>query len=349
MGRRTEAADRTVKDIRRQIRKRYSSEEKIRIVLTGQQCEGLRRFGFHHCHLSVMFPGWAQSLSCWRTLIMIMRQAVIIVLAAVAICGQAAAQNHHDMVVDLELILAVDVSRSMNTRRLALQRQGYVAAFRDRRVSQAIQSGPQGRIAVTYVEWSGADHQHVVLPWRVISNHDEAVAFSKDLEGRTTTRTRRTSISAMLQRASVMFQTSGFDGLRRVIDVSGDGPNNSGSVVEAARDELLEDGVVINGLPIISDPADLPGYYDLADLDLYYRDCVIGGLGSFYIPVTGMQNFAKAIRMKLILEIADLSPPRHQYKVLHRANYVPSPNARKKANCLAGQYAVSPSIPPARQ
>lgn len=267
---------------------------------------------------------------------MVMRQALTIVLAATFMCGQAAAQQPTKAFVDLELILAVDVSRSMNTRRLKLQRQGYVAAFRDRRVSQAIESGPQGRIAVTYVEWSGTDHQHVVLPWRIISNHDEALALAKDLEGQTTTRTRRTSISAMLRKASKMFRNSGYEGLRRVVDVSGDGPNNSGALVEPARDLLLRDGVVINGLPIMSDPADLPGYYDLADLDLYYRDCVIGGPGSFYIPVTGMQNFAKAIRMKLILEIAAITPPR-EHKILQQANYVPSANSREKANCLAGQ------------
>ncbi len=279
---------------------------------------------------------------------MIMRQAVTIVLAAAFACGQAAAQEPKDTFVDLELILAVDVSRSMNSRRLALQRQGYVAAFRDRRVSQAIESGPQGRIAVTYVEWSGADHQQVVLPWRVISSHDDAVEFARDLEGRTTTRTRRTSISAMLRKASEMFRKSQYEGLRRVVDVSGDGPNNSGALVEPARDLLLRDGVVINGLPIMSDPADLPGYYDLADLDLYYRDCVIGGPGSFYIPVTGMQNFAKAIRMKLILEIAALTPP-HEQKLLHQANYVPSANSREKANCLAGQHAVRPTNSPVKK
>lgn len=275
------------------------------------------------------------------------RQLVTIVLAAVFLCGQAAASEQQNKTVDLELILAVDVSRSMNTRRLKLQRQGYVAAFRDRRVADAIQSGPQGRIAVTYVEWSGADHQHVVLPWRVISSHKQALAFAKDLEEQTTKRTRRTSISAMLHKASKMFNSSGYDALRRVIDVSGDGPNNSGALVEQARDELLEQGVVINGLPIMSDPADMPGYYDLANLDMYYRDCVIGGPGSFYIPVTGMKNFAKAIRMKLILEIADLTPPRQQ-KLLHRANYVPPSTGNHRANCLTGQYAVRPTKPSVR-
>ena len=274
-------------------------------------------------------------------------QLVTIVLAAAFLCGQAAAAEQQKTTVDLELILAVDVSRSMNTRRLKLQRRGYVAAFRDERVAQAIESGPQGRIAVTYVEWSGADHQHVVLPWRVISNHKQALAFAKDLEGQTTTRTRRTSISAMLHKASKMFSSSGYDALRRVIDVSGDGPNNSGALVEKARDELLEQGVVINGLPIMSDPADIPGYYDLANLDMYYRDCVIGGPGSFYIPVTGMQNFAKAIRMKLILEIADLTPPSQQ-RLLHRANYVPPSAGKRKANCITGQYAVRRTKPSVR-
>ncbi|MGI9410072.1 MAG: DUF1194 domain-containing protein [Hyphomicrobiaceae bacterium] len=206
--------------------------------------------------------------------------------------------------VDLELILAVDVSRSMNARRLQLQREGYVAAFRDPEVIRAIKSGPQGRVAVTYVEWSGSDSQTTIVPWRVIGSADDANAFANDLEQSPTSRTRRTSISAMLNKAQNIFESSGVRALRRVVDVSGDGPNNSGPPVVKARNDLIRTGVVINGLPILSEPDEGPGYMVKVDLDDYYRDCVIGGPGSFYIPVSSMQNFAKAIRMKLIREIA---------------------------------------------
>lgn len=149
---------------------------------------------------------------------MSVRQAVSLILAVFLTSGyvfaqsptrQVVAERPNDRQVDLELILAVDVSRSMNTRRLKLQRQGYVAAFRDQGVLQAIMSGPQGRIAITYVEWSGAKHQNVIVPWRVISSRSDALAFARDLEGETTMRTRRTSISAMMHKASELFNSSG--------------------------------------------------------------------------------------------------------------------------------------------
>lgn len=177
------------------------------------------------------------------------RLIIPIALAAVFFCGQAAALEQQNKPVDLELILAVDVSKSTNTSRPKLQKQGYVAAFRNRRVAEAIQSGPQGRIAGTYVEWSGAKLQHVVLPWRVISSHEQALAFANDLEEQATTRTRRTSISAMLHNASKMFHPSGYDALRRVIDVSSDCPNNRGALVEQARMSYLNRALSLTVCP----------------------------------------------------------------------------------------------------
>ena len=154
-----------------------------------------------------------------------MAKQIVISLLVILLWSPAQARKWQLIeAVDLELILAVDVSRSMNSRRLRLQREGYVAAFRDQEVIGAIQSGPQGRIAVTYVEWSGSDNQTVIVPWRVIGSAEQANAFANDLQHRPTSRTRRTSISAMLNKAQDIFGSSGVRGLRRVVDVSGDGP-----------------------------------------------------------------------------------------------------------------------------
>ncbi len=263
----------------------------------------------------------------------ILQKLAIVFLVAVLVGPAHAERLAH--AVDLELILAVDVSRSMNGERLQLQRDGYVAAFRDPGIAKAIGMGPQGRIAVTYVEWSGTDNQAVLLPWRVIASHADALQLAADLADKPTHRTHRTSISAMFNRAMELFDQSPYAGLRRVIDVSGDGPNNSGLPIIVARDALLARGVVINGLPIAAKPDALPGFYDPIDLDAYYRDCVIGGPGAFRIAAASMRNFAKAIRMKLILEIANLEPPRTR-PGLQRAGYFSAPATRPRADCLAG-------------
>jgi hypothetical protein len=268
--------------------------------------------------------------------------AVFSLTALMALPGQAA---EHSEPVDLELILAVDVSRSMNARRLKLQRDGYVAAFRDPRIAKAISMGPQGRIAVTYVEWSGADNQSVLVPWRVIASQQDAMSFADDLAEQKTTRTRRTSISAMLIKARQLFAQNRYRGLRRVVDVSGDGPNNSGPPVVVARDGLLADGVVINGLPIISEPDAYPGYYEPVDIDDYYRDCVIGGPGSFFIPVESMSNFAKAIRMKMILEIAGLTTPERARPLLRRVGYQPANMAGPTDCMIAQRHERTPQVP----
>lgn len=270
------------------------------------------------------------------TLRQVLMSTVLMLVMLVSPARAWQAQNY----VDLELILAVDVSRSMNSWRLAMQREGYVAAFRDPEVLRAIQSGPQGRIAVTYVEWSGKRMQNVLIPWRTIATRQDAMAFADQLVDQATTRSRRTSISAMLLKAAEMFERSGVRGLRKVIDVSGDGPNNSGPSLVAARNALLQRGIVINGLPILAEPADLPGYLELENLDLYYRDCVIGGPGSFLIPVSSMQNFAKAVRKKLILEIAGGGQPNRGF--FQKAQYKPSPfrpasSSEAGTNCNAGR------------
>ena len=211
--------------------------------------------------------------------------------------------------VDLELVLAVDISLSMDTEEQRLQRDGYVAAFRDSALHKAIKSGPNGRIAVTYVEWAGHSIQSVIVPWHVIGSAREANAFADTLSGHPIARAMMTSISQAVLTSQRLFSQSGVRGLRRVIDVSGDGPNNTGGPIVAARDKLVASGITINGLAIQIKQGTGPySYFDLPDLDRYYKACVIGGPGSFVLTIRKKTEFATAIRKKLLLEIAGLTP-----------------------------------------
>jgi len=216
----------------------------------------------------------------------------------------AAAQTR----VDLELVIAVDVSLSMDTDEQRLQRDGYVAAFRDPELHRAITSGAYARIAVVYMEWAGPTSQSVVIPWTVIDSPAAARAFADRLAVQPISRLRLTSIGAALQFARALLAESGFAGMRRVVDISGDGPNNSGPPAPMARDQLVADGVVVNGLPIMLKTAS-PTFFDLTDLDRYYAACVIGGAGAFMVPVKDVAELTSAIRRKLLLEISGLGPP----------------------------------------
>ncbi len=220
--------------------------------------------------------------------------------------GGAAAQTP----VDLELVIAVDVSLSMDSDEQRLQREGYVAAFRDPELHRAITSGAYGRIAVVYMEWAGPASQNVVIPWTAIDGPAAARAFADRLAAQPISRLRLTSIGAALQFARTLLAESGFAGERRVVDISGDGPNNSGPPAPTTRDALVADGIVVNGLPIMLKTAS-PTFFDLSDLDRYYAACVIGGAGSFMVPVKDIAELKSAIRRKLLLEISGLgSPPR---------------------------------------
>jgi hypothetical protein len=219
-------------------------------------------------------------------------------------------QAHAQTAVDLELVIAVDVSLSMDLEEQRLQREGYVAAFRDAEIHRAIASGAYGRIAVTYVEWAGAHSQAVVIPWTILDGPGAARAFAAGLEAAPISRARLTSISAALAFSRDQFASSGVKALRRVIDVSGDGPNNSGAPVVAVRDEVVTAGIVVNGLPIILRLA-ANSLFDIPDLDRYYARCVVGGPGAFVVPVRHLAEFAEAIRRKLLLEISGLLVPGH--------------------------------------
>lgn len=206
--------------------------------------------------------------------------------------------------VDLELALAVDVSRSVDMEEARLQRQGYIRAFRDPGVIRAIKSGMLGRIAVGYYEWAGFKYAKVVVGWTLIDSEASAHAFAAALEGDPPLSARRTSISQAIDFAVPWFDDNGFQGTRRVVDVSGDGPNNWGDLVTHARDRAIAAGITINGLPILNDGRTTFSRYNIPNLDLYYRDCVIGGPAAFFVVADNFEDFARAVRRKLILEIA---------------------------------------------
>jgi hypothetical protein len=221
--------------------------------------------------------------------------------AAAQVRGKPSAAATTD--VDVELVIAVDVSYSMDPDEQALQREGYIVGLTSPEFLNALQQGAHGRIAVTYFEWAGAADQRIVVPWRLIDGPAAAKAFTDAIAAAPYRRAYRTSISGALHFAQPLFEASGFRGLRRVIDVSGDGVNNQGDLVAIVRDTVLERGITINGLPILLKRPS-PATMDIEDLDIYYEDCVIGGPGAFVIPIRERDQFREATRTKLVQEIA---------------------------------------------
>ena len=209
--------------------------------------------------------------------------------------------------VDVELVIAVDVSYSMDPDEQSLQREGYVLALTSKEFLQALRQGAHGKIAITYFEWAGQSDQKVLMPWRVIDGPESADAVAAEISRAPYRRASRTSISGALRFAKPLFDDSGYRGLRRVIDVSGDGANNAGPLVELTRDDVLAAGITINGLPIML-KRPYSGTMDIENLDEYYEDCVIGGPGAFVIPIREREKFIEATRTKLVLEIAGRQP-----------------------------------------
>jgi Protein of unknown function (DUF1194) len=238
--------------------------------------------------------------------------AVAIVVLSVAVWAAPGTPRLADtrpgaVAVDVELVLAVDVSYSMDPDEQALQREGYALALTSREFMQALREGANGKIAVTYMEWAGQFDQRVVVPWRLIEGPESADSVAAEISAAPYRRASRTSISGGLRFARTLFDASGFHGLRRVIDVSGDGANNSGPLIVPMRDEVVAAGITINGLPIMLKRAN-PGTMDIENLDVYYEDCVIGGPGAFVIPIRERTKFIEATRTKLILEVAGRRP-----------------------------------------
>lgn len=234
-----------------------------------------------------------------------------------------------DNEVDLELVLAVDVSRSMDIDEQLLQREGYISAIQHPDVISAIKQGLIGRIAVTYIEWAGQGLQKITVPWTLINSRESAVRFAEQLQKAPIIRWRKTGISSAILYSGDLFDKNKFKGLRRVIDVSGDGPNNSGLPVYEARDQVVARGITINGLPLQLKLNQWSGFFDIAQLDIYYEDCVIGGPGAFWIAVKDAKEFANAIRRKLLLEIANLTPA----KVIRIQGW----KRKTRIDCLIGE------------
>jgi hypothetical protein len=229
--------------------------------------------------------------------------------------------------VDVELILAVDVSYSMDMDELAIQREGYAQAIVSKEFLQALKSLPNGKIAITYFEWAASADQKIIIPWRLIDGPETADAVANEIMKTPIRRASRTSISGAIYFAMPLFDENPYHGQRRVIDISGDGPNNNGAPIIGARDAALAKGIVINGLPIMVKE---PSYstMDIDNLDWYYEDCVIGGPGSFVVSIKDREKFKEAIRAKLLLEVAGKTPDRPVVPVAEKEPRVP---------CLIGE------------
>jgi hypothetical protein len=245
--------------------------------------------------------------------------------AAIAILAVAPAARS-EVAVDVALVLAVDVSRSMSHEEMRIQRRGYADAIASAQVLRAISQGPYGRIAVTLFEWAGDHHAREIVGWTMIESRADAEAVAATLLTEYSLSERRTSISGGINHAVRLLEAVPFLAERRVIDVSGDGPNNQGLPVTVARDAAVAKGITINGLPLMTEG----GYgsaFNIPDLDEYYRRCVIGGPGAFMIPVDDWDQFAEAVRRKLVLEIGALEP---------------APKGTERARVMPAQFDFAP-------
>ncbi len=234
-----------------------------------------------------------------------MRSLILLLLLAEAGAGAARAAEP----VDMTLVLVSDVSRSVDDSEFQMEKAGYAAALNDPRVIAAIRGGAVGAIAVAYVEFAGSYEVNTVLQWHVVRDAASARQFTEALDGAPRSFWGRTSISAGIDRAMRLLDESGFEAQRRVIDVAGDGTNNSGREVAAARDDAVAAGVTVNGLAIINEH---PVSYTYAHvqppggLTEWYRQNVTGGSGSFVLEVREFATFGEAMTRKLINEIAAL-------------------------------------------
>ncbi|MBK5571700.1 DUF1194 domain-containing protein [Ensifer sp. SSB1] len=248
-----------------------------------------------------------------------MFRVLVLILALVAYPLRAAAASPD---VDLELVLAVDTSGSMDMGEARVQRLGYLEALRHPDFINAVKSGYLGRIAIGYFEWAGQVNESSVVAWQVIEDAKDAEAFAAKLEARPIGTRHGTSISSAILFGTKWIETNAYFAGRRILDLSGDGHNNTGLPIALARDEALAGGIVINGLVILIRPTN-----STVPLDQYYADCVIGGPGSFMVPVHKAEDFANAIRRKLLLEVSGLTP-----------GWTPQPAAvTPPVDCLIGE------------
>jgi hypothetical protein len=218
----------------------------------------------------------------------------------------AAAQDKKE--VDLALAMAIDISGSIDPDEAKLQREGYVLAFRDPVIVRAILGGPNGRIVVAYYEWSDSWMQKLLIDWTLLDSEASIAAFASRLADLPISIARRTSISGAIRYAIPLFGRSPYEPTRKVLDISGDGSNNDGGLVTDMRYEALKDRIVINGLPIMNDRPNPFGFPNEADLDRYYLHCVTGGPRSFVEVARNFEDFPRAVRKKLLQEVAENGP-----------------------------------------
>ncbi|WP_082735654.1 DUF1194 domain-containing protein [Polycladidibacter stylochi] len=249
------------------------------------------------------------------------RLRCIVAGCAFVFMSNIAQANEH--VVDVELILAVDISQSMDPEEQRVQREGYISALTSQEFLDAVSYGANGKIAVLYLEWGGDGEQFIIADWQVISDMKSAEMFAARIAEQPLRKVQRTSISSVIDFSKKLFAQNQYQGLRQVLDISGDGPNNQGRAVLQARDEAIRDGIVINGLPLMLKEENL-SWQSMLNLDHYFQDCVIGGAGAFSIPVRSIEHFSDAIRLKMILEIAGVTSV--------NPKLLPA-KQRKKVNC----------------
>src|ERR1043166_78307 len=229
--------------------------------------------------------------------------------------------------VDVELVLAVDVSCSMDPDEQALQREGYMSALTSPEFLTALKAGIHARVAVTYFEWANSNDQKILLPWRLIDGLASAQAVADEIGRVPYRRAYRTSISGALLFGTKLFDSSGHRGIRRVIDVSGDGTNNEGPLIVPTREAVVANGITVNGLPIMLKKPQ-PGSIEIEDLDIYYEDCSVGGPSAVVVPIKEREKFRDAVRCKLVLEVAGRLPA---------ARIVPAAAAAPRISCTIGE------------
>ena len=260
-------------------------------------------------------------------------------LAAGMLAGSSAGAAPPGQHVDIALVIATDVSYSVDDNEARFQREGAIAAFRNPEVLKAIQAGALGRIAVAYIDFSSYSTNKIIADWHVVHDKASAEAFADLLANAPRTLGVQTSISSGLEMAELLLDASGYTATKRVIDVSGDGPNNEGHLVDRVRDQIIAKGIIINGLPIMT-PADQFDVYYLPDLDKYYAGCVIGGTGAFIQVAHGFEDLERALRRKLILEISDAGKSGNPLIVKVAASApraAPGPHAVYEKGCDIGE------------
>jgi hypothetical protein len=236
-----------------------------------------------------------------------MLRRILFILVVVSICAAPTAAWEYKKEVDVVLVLAADVSPSIDSDEWGLQVQAYAAAFRSREVLQVIRDGSIGSIAVTFVQWGGTQEQST--DWYIITGKESAEEFAHAVERMGRSEIRYTAIGDAIDFCAKLLKSAPVSGLRKVIDVSGDGPHNSGRLPARARDDAVKKGIIINGLPILST--------EEPHLDLHYQRNVIGGPNSFVLPIVGFGTFESAVKQKIRLEIAGILPE-HDFAALPR-------------------------------